>query len=53
MAREAGVKLKRKLAGVVPNRLGSKKVKKKEEEKESDSCSGEFRVLIIIYEISR
>ena len=48
MEREAGVKSKRKLAVpvAVPDRLASKKVRKKLEESESDSSSGEFRVLI-------
>ena len=50
--REAGVKSKRKLAVpvAVPDRLASKKLKKKLEESDTDtdSSSGEFRVLIII-----
>ena len=48
--REAGVKPKRKLAVpvAVPDRLASKKGKKKVEESDTDSSSGEFRVMIII-----
>ena len=50
MEREAGVKPKRKLAVpvAVPDRLASKKGKKKVEESDTDSSSGEFRVMIII-----
>ena len=48
VAREAGVQPKRNLAVAVPDRVPSKKLKKKVQESENDSSSGEFRVSIII-----
>ena len=48
MEREAGIKSKRKLAVPVAvlDKFASKKMKKKVEETDTDSSSGEFRVLI-------
>ena len=53
VAREPAVQPKRSLAVAVPDRVPSKKLKKKVQESENDSSSGEFRVSIIISEISR